>query len=202
MKQLYRIPEPAQEFCEAPRMLRDGPDVRLRFDYERPEGSYGQKDIVFRNCGGFRFLRESEIAYTEYRAAYNAVACDGREYHVFFDGYGLYSFRAEGFRDCGDCFAEAIDAVRAWFKRQDGTEVREDSRDRLWAFFDRSHCMAELLVCRAESAPFRYVSFQVVDVRAPKRSAPVYVFYDGPDSVPSQILAGVEEGIRVMGERV
>lgn len=99
-------------------------------------------------------------------------------------------------------FGEVLHTFRAWvgqMRRRVRAEVRADDEERLWVFFDTEHHMAELLVCRAECAPFRYVSFQILDVRLPEHAAPVYAFYDGPNTTLSQIAAGLEEGLRVMG---
>ena len=180
-------------------MIVDGRDVRLRYDYERADGGYGQRELVFENCTAHRFRRESEISYSAYRAAYNAVAFDGQEYHVLFDGYGLWSFRAEGVRDGGDRFEGVMAACRGWLGTVGGKpEVVLDSAEALRVRFETEFHLAELLVHRAEWAPYRYVSFQVLDVRLPLDQGPVYCFFDGAESTIGEILAGLDAGMRMM----
>lgn len=97
MEKLYRIPEGAQDFMEAPLTIRRGLDVILRYDYEQEDGRYGYKGILFRNCTRASHRPESKLTYMDYRPAYNSVATDGECFYIFFDGYGLYSFHADGF---------------------------------------------------------------------------------------------------------
>lgn len=97
MEKLYHIPEGAQDFMEAPQIIRRGADVVLRYDYEQEDGRYGYKGILFRNCTEATHRAESEIRYTDYRLAYNSGLSDGGCFHIFFDGFGLYSFRADSF---------------------------------------------------------------------------------------------------------
>lgn len=108
MERLYRIPEGAQDFMESPLIIRRGTDVILRYDYEREDGRYGYKGILFHNCTEATHRTESEIKYTVYRQAYNSVASDGGYFYIFFDGYGLYSFRADSFEplNCYKAFSK------------------------------------------------------------------------------------------------
>lgn len=97
MEKLYHIPEGAQDFMEAPLIISQGADVILRYDYEQEDGRYGYKGILFRNCIEAAHRTESEIKFTDYRQAYNSVPSDGGCFYIFFDGYGLYTFIADGF---------------------------------------------------------------------------------------------------------
>lgn len=97
MENLFRIPEGAQDFMEPPLIIRRGADVILRYDDEQEDGRYGYKGILFHNCTEASHRPESEIRYTDYRLAYNSVASDGGCFYIFFDGFGLYSFHADGF---------------------------------------------------------------------------------------------------------
>lgn len=97
MEKLYHIPEGAQDFMEAPLIIRRGADVILCYDYEQENGRYGYKGILFRNCTEATHREESKIKFTDYRQAYNSVASGGGYFYIFFDGYGLYSFHADSF---------------------------------------------------------------------------------------------------------
>lgn len=110
MEKLYHIPESAQDFMESPLIIRRGADVILRYDYEREDGRYGYKGILFRNCTEATHRTESEIKYTDYRLAYNSVASDGGCFYIFFDGFGLYSFRAASFEPIHR-FAPCVDDI-------------------------------------------------------------------------------------------
>lgn len=98
MKTLYRIPDLAQEFQTAPKLIEDGNDLLLRYDYETEDGSYAFRDILFINCKSYRHQKESEIEYSKYRKAYNSIASDGTSFYIFFDGYGLYTICADTYR--------------------------------------------------------------------------------------------------------
>lgn len=117
MEKLYRIQEGAQDFMEAPLIIRRGADVILRYDYEQEDGRYGYKGILFRNCTEATHRTESEIKFTDYRLAYNSVASDGGCFYIFFDGFGLYSFRAASFEQI-DRFTPSKDDIPESFLRK------------------------------------------------------------------------------------
>ena len=95
METLYRIPDLAQEFMDSPKLIRNGNDLILRYDYETEDGSYSFRDIIFVNCRSYTHQKESEIKYRNYRNAYNSIASDGTNFYIFFDGYGLYTICAD-----------------------------------------------------------------------------------------------------------
>ena len=98
METLYLIPDPAQEFMDAPKLIRNRNDLILRYDYETEDGSYSFRDIIFVNCRSYMHQKESEIKYSMYRNAYNSIASDDTNFYILFDGYGLYTIRADYFR--------------------------------------------------------------------------------------------------------
>ena len=95
METLYRIPDLAQAFMDSPKLIRNGNDLILRYDYETEDGSYSFRDIIFVNCRSYTHQKESEVKYTNFRNAYNSIASDGTNFYIFFDGYGLYTICAD-----------------------------------------------------------------------------------------------------------
>lgn len=92
-------------------------------------------------------------------------------------------------------FEAVIRAVRGWVDAQTGFERKRDTEGSLWATLDTEHHLVELQVHRAECAPYRYVSFQVVDVRRPLGQELVYVFHDKDGDPVEQIIEGLEQGL-------
>lgn len=201
MEKLYRIPDPAQEFMHAPALIEDGSNLILRYDYETEDCGTDFRDIIFVNCTFHSHQRESEITYTTYRQAYNAIASDGTFFYIFFDGYGLYTIRADTFIPPvkRECFEDVIKAVRSWTADVSGnypisTEVLLDTDSAYRVILESKTCMGELLVCIPDFAPYRYVSFQILSIG----HGPVYTFFDDDSCSVLHIIKKLNAGLMML----
>lgn len=99
-------------------------------------------------------------------------------------------------------FEKIHGAVRDWVVRVPfPAEVLRDDPEGLRIIWESENDLAELIVCRAEYAPYRYVSFLILDVRLDPGQGPVYCYYDQEDSSVTEILAALERGMEMMTER-
>lgn len=100
-------------------------------------------------------------------------------------------------------FDRILSSVREWaglvpfpavILRGDGSGLRI-----IWETKDH---LTELIVCRGEFVPYRYVSFLILDARLEADQEPVYSWQDREDSSPEEILGALDRGIAMMKERV
>ena len=96
-------------------------------------------------------------------------------------------------------FDDILRAVRDWSDQVPfSPEILRDDTDGLRIVWETATHLAELLVCRGECAPYRYVFFQLLDIRRDVDQAAVYTYYDGEDSTTEEILNALEQGIMHM----
>lgn len=99
-------------------------------------------------------------------------------------------------------FEKILSVVRGWAGRVPfPAEVLRDDPEGLRIIWETEKYLAELIVCRAEYAPYRWVSFTILDVRRDPGQEPVYCYYDQEDSSVTEILAALERGMEMMTER-
>lgn len=99
-------------------------------------------------------------------------------------------------------FESTLRTVRAWALRVPfSPEILRDDPDGLRIIWETRTHLAELIVCRGEFAPYRFVSLQVLDLRRDLEQAPVYSYFDGEDSTMDGILTALDRGIDHMTER-
>ena len=67
--------------------------------------------------------------------------------------------------------------------------------------FETENALAELRAGDGEYAPYRFVSFQILDIRQEPDQASVYSYFDGEDSTMDEILTALDRGIEHMKER-
>ena len=99
-------------------------------------------------------------------------------------------------------FESTMRAVRAWALRVPlSPEVLRDDPDGLRIIWETGTHLAELIACRGEYAPYRFVSLQVLDLRREVDQFPVYSYFDSEDSTTDEILTALDRGIEHMKER-
>ena len=99
-------------------------------------------------------------------------------------------------------FESTLRTVREWALRVPlSPEVLPDDPDGQRIIWETKTHQAELIVCRGEFAPYRFVSLQVLDLRREVDQAPVYGYFDGEDSTTDEILTALDRGIEHMKER-
>lgn len=99
-------------------------------------------------------------------------------------------------------FNEILRAVRDWADRVPCSPERlRDDEDGLRIIWETETHLAELIVSRAEYAPYRHVSFQLLDIRLDVDQAPVYSYYDQEGSTIDEILTALDRGGDLMKER-
>ena len=86
-------------------------------------------------------------------------------------------------------------AVREWLRQIElPAGVLNDSEDSLRVIFETDNALAELIVRTADCAPYRYVSFTVLDARLEPAAGPVFCFYDEEASTIEDILRELSRG--------
>lgn len=91
--------------------------------------------------------------------------------------------------------SQILSAVRKWLSRTDlPAEVLEDREDSLRVIFETENALAELIVSDPDLAPYRHVSFRVMDVRRELEDGPVFCFYDDETSTIDDILRELDRG--------
>ena len=99
-------------------------------------------------------------------------------------------------------FESTMRAVREWALRVPlSPEVLRDDPAGLRVIWETKTHLAELIVCRGECAPYRFVSLQVLDLRREVDQSPVYSYFDRQGSTTDEILTALDRGIEHMKER-
>lgn len=99
-------------------------------------------------------------------------------------------------------FESTLRTVREWARRVPlSPEVLRDDPDGLRIIWETGIHLAELIVSRGEFAPYRFVSFQILDLRRDMDQASVYIYFDGEDSTMDEILTALDRGIELIKER-
>lgn len=99
-------------------------------------------------------------------------------------------------------FESTLRTVREWAYRVPlSSEVLRDDPTGLRIVWETTTHLAELIVSRGEYAPYRFVSFQILDPRRDMDQASVYSYFDGEDSTMDEILTALDRGIELIKER-
>lgn len=99
-------------------------------------------------------------------------------------------------------FESTLRCLREWARRVPlSPEILRDDPDGLRIIWETGIHLAELIVSRGEFAPYRFVSFQILDLRRDMDQASVYIYFDGEDSTMDEILTALDRGIELIKER-
>ena len=91
---------------------------------------------------------------------------------------------------------QILSAVRQWLLRIDlPGEILTDREDTLRVIFETGNALAELIVADSGFAPYRFVSFQVLDTRLDLTDGPAFTFHDSETSTIGEILRELDRGI-------
>ena len=95
---------------------------------------------------------------------------------------------------------EILDALRQWLTGVDvPARVLTDRADALRVIFETENGLAELLAGEGACAPYRFVSFTVLDLRLDPHAEPVFSFCDDASHTAAEILRALDRGMAVMG---
>ena len=91
---------------------------------------------------------------------------------------------------------QILSAVRQWLLRIDlPGEILTDREDTLRVIFETGNALAELIVADSGFAPYRFVSFQVLDTRLDLTDGPAFTFHDSKTCTIGDILRELDHGI-------
>ena len=97
-------------------------------------------------------------------------------------------------------FTEVLTAVREWLAHVPlPAQINRDTDDGLWAYIETENALAELLAGEGAYAPYRFVSFTVLDTRLDLHAEPVFSFCDDESHTIADILRELDRGMAVMG---
>ena len=101
----------------------------------------------------------------------------------------------------GDPLSEILTAVRRWLGGvQIPARVLTDRPDALRVIFETDNALAELLTGEGEYAPYRFVSFTVLDTRPDLTAAPVFCFCDNEAHTAADILRELDRGLAAIAD--
>lgn len=99
-------------------------------------------------------------------------------------------------------FESTLRYLREWARRFPlSPEVLRDDPDGLRIIWETGTHLAELIVSRGEYAPYRFVSFQILDLLREPDQALVYSYFDSENSTMDEILTALDRGIELIKER-
>ena len=99
-------------------------------------------------------------------------------------------------------FESTLRYLREWARRVPlSPKVLRDDPTGLRIIWETSTHLAELIVSRGEFAPYRFVSFQILDLLREPDQALVYSYFDSEDSTMDEILTALDRGIELIKER-
>ncbi len=99
-------------------------------------------------------------------------------------------------------FESTLRCLREWARRVPlSPEVLRDDPDGLRIIWETKTHLAELIVSRGEYAPYRFVSFQILNILREPDQALVYSYFDSVDSTMGEILTALDRGIELIKER-
>lgn len=94
--------------------------------------------------------------------------------------------------------SEFLNVLHRWL---DGihipAKVLTDREDALRVVFETENALAELLAGDGEYAPYRHVSFTVLDTRLDMNAEPVFCFYDDESHTIGDILRELDRGMMI-----
>ena len=94
---------------------------------------------------------------------------------------------------------DILDALRQWLTWVDvPAQILTDSPDGLRVILETENALGELLAGEGAYAPYRYVSFTVLDTRADLHAAPVFCLCDDESHTIGDILRELDRGLHVL----
>lgn len=100
-------------------------------------------------------------------------------------------------------FEAVLEAVHHWFERIEKEckasariEVVQDTEEMFRIIFETEHSVSELIVNRPDFAPYRYVSFQTLDIDKEPDKALVFCFYDDESCMIQNIISRLDMGVK------
>ena len=102
-------------------------------------------------------------------------------------------------------FNEIIQVIHNWFEHLQKEEyasnmrieVVKDEADCFHVFFETLNYISELMVHEPYFAPYRWVSFQVMSVKKPVSSSPVFTYYDSSSDTTEEMICQLNKGIKI-----
>ena len=92
---------------------------------------------------------------------------------------------------------DILTALRQWLTEVEvSVRVQRDTPEGLWVFLETEHALAELVAAEPEMAPYRFVSFTVLDTRLDVDSTPLFCYYDDASSTAADILHQLNRGMK------
>ena len=93
---------------------------------------------------------------------------------------------------------DVLAALREWMDCVTvPVQVQKDSPDGLRVIFETENALAELIAGEPDCAPYRFVSFHVLDTRLDLHAGPVFCFYDDDSHSVADILRELERGLAI-----
>ena len=97
-------------------------------------------------------------------------------------------------------FTEVLTSVREWLAHVPmPAQIQRDTDAGLWAYIETENALAELIVAEGEFAPYRFVSFSVMDIRLDPHAEPAYCFHDNESHTIPDILQALDRGMEIIG---
>lgn len=102
-------------------------------------------------------------------------------------------------------YEQILQAVKIWLAKAQhdyaDTVTFEDSESPhgLNVNMENAHYIAHLNVSEPDCRPYRYVEFYVLDAEQEPDSPPAFVYQDKDGDTVSDVLAGLDAGIRLIG---
>ena len=95
--------------------------------------------------------------------------------------------------------SDILPELRRWLENINlSAQVLTDTDDALRVIFETESAVAELIAGDGAYAPYRFVSFAVLDMQEELNAAPVFCYYDNEHSTMDDILCGLKLGLRYL----
>ena len=94
---------------------------------------------------------------------------------------------------------EVLTAVREWLANVPlSAQIQRDTDAGLWAYIETENALAELIAAEGDFAPYRFVSFSVMDTRLDPYAEPAYCFHDNESHTIPDILRALDRGMEMI----
>ena len=90
-----------------------------------------------------------------------------------------------------------IEQIQEKYMYKIKVDIEKDEIDCFHVFIETINAISELIVSKPDFAPYRWVSFQVMDVRRSVDSLPEFSYYDKPSDTVEEIINQLNAGIEV-----